>query len=437
MPLRRRFIAAVSSAAFAFLSRPSMALSNDAAAGLLLARLVRQGFGLAAMQVDGQHVDIVARGETRAGESLREDALSEVGSITKTFTALLLADAVLRKVLTLDGAVEEALPGAKLRDAAGEPIRWVDLATQRSGLPRLPDNMAPKDAADPYADYDEERLLSFLHGFEASVQRATRWEYSNLGFGLLGHALAQAQRTSYAELLDRRVLQPLGMKRTALAMPGQIIVGLADGHDAARNVVPQWHFGVLMDAGALVMPASDLGRYAQAAIGSVKSPLQEAFALCLRRHAAGPNERNPMGLAWLRAPLNGRVVFNHDGGTAGFSSSLWLDPERKRASAVFANAFVEVNDLALHLLDQSVPPKDLALTDQPQVVLSAGALAALAGVYALNPQFKLTLSVRSGELWAQATSQAPFQLFAKAPRSCFAKVTPLEIAVDEGMPPPA
>jgi len=144
-----------------------------------------------------------------------------------------------------------------------------------------------------------------------------------------------------------------------------------------------------------------------------------------------------MGLAWLRAPLNGRVVFNHDGGTAGFSSSLWLDPERKRASAVFANAFVEVNDLALHLLDQSVPPKDLALTDQPQVVLSAEALAALADVYALNPQFKLTLSVRSGELWAQATSQAPFQLFDKAPRSCFAKVTPLEIAVDEGMPPPA
>ena len=412
-----------------------MALSNDDDAGLLLARLVRQGFGLAPMQVDGQHVDIVARGETRAGKALREDALSEVGSITKTFTALLLADAVLRKVLTLDGAVEEALPGVKLRDAAGEPIRWVDLATQRSGLPRLPDNMAPKDEADLYADYDEERLLSFLHGFEASVQRATRWEYPNLGFGLLGHALAQAQRTSYAELLDRRVLQPLGMKRTALAMPGQIIAGLADGHDAARNVVPHWHFGALMGAGALVMPASDLGRYAQAAIGSVESPLQEAFALCLRRHAAGPNERDPMGLAWLRAPLNGRVVLNHDGGTAGFSSSLWLDPERKPASAVFANAFVEVNDLALHLLDESVPTKDLALIDQPRVVLSAEVLAALAGVYALNPLFRLTLSVRNGELWAQATSQAPFQLFAKAPRSFFAKVTPLEIAVDEGTPP--
>lgn len=257
-----------------------MALSNDDDAGLLLARLVRQGFGLAPMQVDGQHVDIVARGETRAGKALREDALFEVGSITKTFTALLLADAVLRKVLTLDGAVEEALPGVKLRDAAGEPIRWVDLATQRSGLPRLPDNMAPKDEADPYADYDEERLLSFLHGFEASVQRATRWEYPNLGFGLLGHALAQAQRTSYAELLDRRVLQPLGMKRTALAMPGQIIAGLADGHDAARNVVPHWHFGVLMDAGALVMPASDLGRYAQPSAASSRRCRKRSHSVC-------------------------------------------------------------------------------------------------------------------------------------------------------------
>ena len=67
-----------------------------------------------------------------------------------------------------------------------------------------------------------------------------------------------------------------------------------------------------------------------------------------------------MGLGWMRAPLNGRILLNHDGGTAGFSSSLWLDPERRRASAVLSNALVEVNDLALHLLDESVPPKDLA-----------------------------------------------------------------------------
>ena len=432
---RRDVLATVPAAMLATLSPRSLAISSDATARLLQARLARQGVGLVAMQIDGPRIDIVARGERSAGEVLREDALFEIGSITKTFTALLLADAIVRNVVSLDGAVEAALPGIRLRDSVGEPIRWVDLATQRSGLPRLPDNMAPKEIADPYADYDEARLFAFTAAFRATVPRDTRWEYSNLGFGLLGHALARVQRTTYPELLRARVLRPLGMTRTILATSDQNVAGLAAGHDAARNVVSHWHFDALMGAGALVMPAGDLGRYAQAAIGAVGSPLQEAFALCLRRHADGPNERNPMGLAWLRAPLNGRVVFNHDGGTAGFSSSLWLDPERKRAAAVLANASVEVNDLALHLLDDSIPPKDLSLTEQPQVTVPVEALALLAGVYSLNPQFKLTLSVRDGQLWAQATSQPAFPLFAKAPRAFFAKVTPLEIEVDDGVPP--
>lgn len=404
---------------------------------VLQARLAQQGVGLLAVQVDGTQVRLTAAGRGRRdGAALRENALFEIGSITKTFTALLLADAVHERRLALDGAVEEVLPGIRLRDSDDEPIRWVDLATHRAGLPRLPDNLAPADPADPYADYDEARLLDYLRRQRATRPRNSRWEYSNLGYGLLGHALARAAGMPYPDLLQRRVLTPLGLDDAVWARRGTRPAALVDGHGADGQVVPHWHFDVMAPAGGLLMGGAGLARYAQAAVGAVDSPLREAFELAQREHAAGPGAMNPIGLAWLRAPLNGRTVLNHDGGTFGFSSSLWLDPSRRRATAVLANAMVEVKDLALHLLEPSLPPRDLRPSPQTVIPLGPEALAPLAGSYALNPGFVLTVRLRDGRLYAQASGQGEFELFASAPRRFFARVTALEIEFDAAATPP-
>jgi len=437
---RRRLLQALASlvACGVFAPRLAAAMSPERTIALLDARLAEQGVGLVALQVDKGSVSIAAQGSAGDGRSLAQDGQFEVGSITKTLTALLLADAVVRRRLALEDAVEGALPsGLKLRDSADAPIRWIDLATHRSGLPRLPTNLAPRDPGDPYAGYDEAQLLRFLHDFKPTAARDTRWEYSNLGFGLLGYALGRAAGSGYPQLLSERVLEPLGMSRSTLALPGRTIPGRVDGHDRQKRRVPPWHFDVLAGAGALVMPAADLARYAQAAVDPDSTPLGEAFRLAQRRHAAGASESNAMGLGWIRAPLHGRILFNHDGGTAGFSSSLWLDPDRRRATAVLANAMVEVNDLALHLLDEGVPPKDLSLMRQTAVPVSAAQLARLAGVYAVRPSFKLTISVRDDQLWAQATGQGAFALFARTPQRFFARITPLEIEFAEGSPPPS
>lgn len=418
----------------------AVALDDGATSALLRTRLAEQGVGLVAVQVQGDRVDVAAQGLARQGDgaALRTDALFEIGSITKTFTALLLADAVVRGELKLDGAVQEALPqGVQLLDAAGEAIRWIDLATQRSGLPRLPTNMSPAIRTDPYDDYREADLLAFLKGFKPTLARGAQYGYSNLGFGLMGYALGRAAGSDYPQLLRQRVLQPLALNSAQLALPGRRFDGLVTGHDAQRQPVPHWHLDVLAGAGALVMSGADLGRYAQAAMGVTDTPLREAFALAEREHAPGASPINPIGLAWNLALLNGRRLLNHDGGTAGFSSSLWLDPSRRRATAVLANAFVEVNDLALHLLDDSVPAKDFSTTRQAEMTLSAEQLAPLAGIYALRPDFKLTLSLRGDQLWAHASRQGAFPLFASAPRRFFAKVTPLQIEFDAAQPPAA
>ena len=416
---------------------PSAQRSEAQASALLKQRLAYQGVGLVAVQVQGAQLSVVAEGLPRASslQAIRTDALFEVGSITKTFTALLLADAVLRKLVALDGAVEDALPGHRLRDKAGEPIRWLDLATHRSGLPRLPDNLKPAQPADPYADYSEAQLLQFVDRHGVQEARNTRWAYSNLGYGLLGYALGRALGGGYARQLQQQVLKPLGLDEAWLSLPAELDRRLVAGHNGQGSAVPHWHFDVLAPAGALVMSGASLGRYAQAALGVIDTPLREAFALAQREHAPGATPANPMGLAWVRAPLNGRTVLNHDGGTFGFSSSLWLDPGRQRATAVLSNAMVEVKDLALHLLDPAIPATDFSLTRQTVVAQTDAQRQAVVGVYALNPQFKITVSAHGGTLLAQASGQGSFELFASGPRRYFAKVTPLQVEFsDEARP---
>lgn len=408
------------------------AWAADAPAGppalepLLKARLQQGGVALAA----GRWVD----GRAEFGFAARTkpvpdaDSVFELGSITKTFTALLLADAVVRGELKLEDAVEAALPaGLRLRDSAGQPLRWLDLATHRSGLPRLAANMGRAHPADPYADYDAAALWAFLKDWQPAVERDSRFEYSNLGYGLLGHALALRHGTDYLTLLSRRVLAPLGLQSSI----GVGRAGLLQGHDAAGRAVPAWQFqSPTAGAGALQGSARGLLRFAEAALGGFDHPLREAFALCLQRRADGAAPINPIGLAWLLAPLNGRTVFTHDGGTGGFSSSLWLDPSRRRAALVLANAQRPVGDLALHLLDPEVPLRDAAPAPPPAIALTEAQLQPLAGVYALNPQFKLSVRVDGTRLLAQASGQPEFELFANAPRRFFAKVAALEVEFD-------
>ena len=223
------------------------ALTDDGVRALLNERIERErrAVGMAAILVHGEQVRIVTAGSTSldASAPVSADTLFEVGSISKTFTALLLADMVNRGEVALDDPVEKFLPQAAgaltLRDYTGAPIRLVDLATHRSGLPRLPDNMPSGAQSDPYADYRESDLLRYLQrravliekdGGATRRKRDERYEYSNLGFGLLGYVLGRAAGTTYADLLQRRVLTPLALTATWLVVPGAEQKRYSDGH---------------------------------------------------------------------------------------------------------------------------------------------------------------------------------------------------------------
>ena len=414
----------------------------------------KQAVGLAAVIVNGDQVRIVTQGFQALDKAtpISADTLFEIGSITKTFTALLLADMVIKGELKLDDPVEKWLPqglavglnGLKLRDHTGAPIRLIDLATHRSGLPRLPDNMPNATRFDPYVDYREQQLLVYLKSREAFVEtdagkttkkRDEAYAYSNLGFGLLGYVLARAANMPYDELLQKRVLTPLGLTSTYLNIPRGDRSRYSDGHYVENGTTlkqaKHWRFDVIAPAGALLMSAKDMGRYAQAASGAVDTPLKAAFTLAQKRYGEGMGAKNPQGLGWILATLNDRAIVNHDGGTGGFSSTLWVDPERKSAVAVLSNAARPVTDIGLHLLEPSIPLANLALMRATAIAVDAKSLEQFVGTYVLSPEFKVTIRTRDGKLFAQATGQGEFELFAKSAAVFFARITPLEIAFEE------
>ena len=454
LPNLFKFCTAIFAVTLAAHSPSAQAQPTDAAIKAILAQRIdvdKQAVGLAAVIVSGNTVRYVTHGAMGLGnaEPITADTLFEVGSITKTFTALLLADMVVKGEVKLDDPAEKWLPqgmrGLTLRDVAGAPIRLVDLATHRSGLPRLPDNMPNGTRADPYVDYREQQLLVYLKdretlvesdGGKATKKRDQAYAYSNLGFGLLGYVLARAADMTYADLLQKRVLTPLGLTSTYLDIPRSELARFSNPHYVDRNDATlkrnkHWRFDVIAPAGALIMSARDMGRYAQAASGAIDTPLKAAFVFAQKRYGDGMGPMNPQGLAWVLAPINGRTVVNHDGMTGGFASSLWVDPDRKSAVAILANANQPVTDIALHLTEPAIPLKNLAAMRATSVSVDAKTMAQYVGTYRLQPNFDVTIRLRDGTLFAQATGQGEFELFGKSETTFFARVTPMEIVFED------
>lgn len=408
---------------------------NEALHALLTARLKHEGVALAAARLlpDGR-VELAAASKPGTPAVSADHHGFELGSITKVFTGLLLAEAAARGELRLDDAVEAQL-GFPLRDSAGQPLRYVDLATHRSGLPRLAPNMQPANEADPYADYREAQLLETLRGYQGRRRRDEAFEYSNYATGLLAWLLAQRSGQPLHQLLRQRIYTPLG-----LGQPEQL--PRVSGHNAQGAPVPAWNFTEpTAGAGAIVMSAAQLARFGQAALGQFEHPLRQAFALALQQHSPlGPQPALQVGLGWILTERDHRRLAFHDGATLGFTSSLWLNLSDKRGGLVLSNAAVNVTDIALHLMDERHALRDPVaegrVTGQTAQSLSVEQLVPLVGLYAASPEFKLTVRTRDGKLYAQATGQGEFELFASGPRRFFARITPLEIefAADSGQP---
>jgi CubicO group peptidase (beta-lactamase class C family) len=370
--------------------------------------------------VDGDNSELFAFGTLDNGKAPDGDTVYEIGSITKTFTATLLARAVISGRATLDTPVAQLLPGFKIPSRGGKEITLEALATQHSGLPRLPSNLRPKDPADPYADYSAARLKAFLARYELPRDPGATYEYSNLGFGLLGYALAEMDHTTYGALADDAIFKPLGMTRTGTALTDAMRADLAPGHDDTGMAAKNWDFDALAGAGAIRSTASDMMRYLKANMGIASSPLADAMKLAQqpRSDVAGSTR---IGLAWMTTE---KGIVWHNGGTGGYRSFAGFTADRRRGVVVLTNTAAEVDDLGFAALDGDAT---LVPLHKP-TVLPVASLEDYEGTYKLADNFMLKVFRVNEGLFAQATGQGEFPIFASAPDEFFAKVSGISIS---------
>jgi serine-type D-Ala-D-Ala carboxypeptidase/endopeptidase len=373
---------------------------------------------------------IVSYGHLDQGDprTLNGDTVFEIGSVTKVFTSLMLADMVQHGQVALDDPVAKYLPPTvKVPQRNGRSITLLDLATHTSGLPRMPTNMHPKDPANPYADYSVEQMYEFLSSYQLTRDIGSRYEYSNLGGGLLGHALARRAGKDYEGLVLSRICAPLGMKSTAITLTPEMKARLAAGHDAGLDPVENWDLPTLAGAGALRSTANDLLTFLAANLGYTQTPLAPAMATMLKT-------RRPVGkdlevaLAWHIFTSNGKEIIWHNGGTGGYRSFIGFDPKTRVGVVALSNAETNdgVDDIGHHLLDP-MSPLAKAPKQHKEVKVDPKLFDDYVGKYALTPAFVITVTREGDHLFAQATGQPKFEIFPEGERDYFLKVVDAQI----------
>jgi CubicO group peptidase (beta-lactamase class C family) len=308
--------------------QPLSVLDNEGIREILVKRIdqQKQAVGIVVGVIEPTGRRIVAYGNLANGDPrpLNGDTIFAIGSISKVFTSLLLADMVNRKEVALDDPAAKYLPEhVKVPERNGKSITLLDLSMHTSGLPLLPSNRKLnltggeiKDAADLFVFYSVDDLYPFLSSYTLPRDPGSEIEYSNLGAGLLGHVLACRAGTDYETLLRSRITRPLNMPDTGITFAPSMKQRMASGHKG--NLLPATQIDwdpshPLAGAGALRSSANDMLTFLEAFLGYKETPLAPAMKAMpeIRR----PLGKGSIGLGWFVFPTDDWEIANHDGGT--------------------------------------------------------------------------------------------------------------------------
>ena len=344
-----------------FILLATATLADDVSVGTLLVNRVdeaKKAVGIVVATISPVRRTLAAYGSVAKDRPRTpdENTLFEIGSITKVFTSLILADMVERGEVTLDTPVGRLLPDSvKVPSRNGKQITLLDLSMQVSGLPRMPTNFRPADFANPYADYDSARLYEYLSGYTLARDVGEKYEYSNVGVGLLGNALARKAGMSYEALVRSRVLEPLGMKDTTVTLSAAQKERLASGYSASLVPVKNWDLDALAGAGALRSTAADMLKFLAAHLEIDDSLLKPAMRRMRsqRRSTGTPGIDILMG--WHTLSRGGVEIIWHNGGTAGYRSFAGFDPVKRTGVVVLCNTSFDIDDIGRHILNPDFP----------------------------------------------------------------------------------
>ncbi len=394
----------------------------------------RSGVCVVAMRIAGQpNGGFTEQRADRCASTARSFPASpgyrfEIGSISKAFTGVLLSEMAERKEISLDDTVQQHLPaGVTMPRFEGLEVTLRDLVTHTSGLPALPPGMRPASPLNPYANVDEKLVVEGLSQLTLSHPPGEQHAYSNWAFMLLSDILGRRTGQPYDALLTERVLAPLGMKDTVVSENRRLITGHTSfGRDTAAWDFPARFGGV----GAIRSTPEDMARFARAMLGDVPKDAPDTLKRALVASTQPQrvvSDRLTMATAWfvLKRPESVAPWVFHNGMTGGFSSSLVIDPQQRRAALVLADAFGGFDDIAFHLL---APGAALRETARP-VALDLERAQSAVGRYRLRENFEIALLLDGEALYGQATGQGRFPLKQDSRGDYYTEVTELLLRV--------
>jgi CubicO group peptidase (beta-lactamase class C family) len=385
------------------------------------------GMGIVVGVLDEKGPRVVAYGDTGGSDrrALNGDTAFEIASVSKVFTALLLADMVRTGDLALADPAAKYLPPSN-----GLSVTLVDLATHTAGLPFMPDNLTALMES-PAASYSNSDLYGFIASRSPSNDIGSKWEYSNLDYWLLQEVIAARARADFGQVLQSRLLTPLGLRNTAATWSPELKARAAAGHDAALQPAPDIAslpvFNLMPAAGGMVSTANDLLKFLSMVLGYQDTKLAPSMAALLQtRRSAGGHEQ---ALGWWVIGTGEDAIVFHDGGSFGFSSSLAWQPQRRVGVVVLSNQTTAAGGIARHLLQPNVPLGQPKRARRTEISLDAAILDRYVGRYDMQDEGVVVIG-RQGTL---LTIELPaswglpkLRLHAEKEREFFATELPLQ-----------
>lgn len=270
-------------------------------------------------------------GIQKNGEQLHhidnKDSLFEIGSITKVFTSVLLAQLATDNRLQLDDAINNHLDFSLKNDTQ---ISFKSLANHTSGLARLPSNLSGS-ISNPYKNYNAQKLQTYLEQYlQLSPNAGKKSEYSNLGAGLLAYSLSALTDSSYQDLLSHYVFEPYQMQ-SSNTVQSAVQKQLVAGRGVSGKALDNWEMGALLGASGIFSSVADLSKFVSANFNNKHAALE------LSRQSTFSDDTVELGLGWHIAQKDGLEWHWHNGGTIGYSSCMIMDTANKKAIVILSN----------------------------------------------------------------------------------------------------
>jgi CubicO group peptidase (beta-lactamase class C family) len=290
-------------------------------------------------------------GETERGNKAlpNENSIYEIGSITKTFTGIILAKALLEKKIHLKDDIRKYLPGQFPNlNYGGKPITVEHLANHTSRIPSIPPDISKQkefDELNPYKNYTKEMMFAYLKTFIPDMMPGSKNEYSNMGMALLGIILEKVYEKDYSQLVSELIAAPNEMKHTKVKLDADDLKLKCKGYDQNGKETPFWELNSFAAAGAINSSGSDLLKYA------VANMQEKDEAMRLSHELTFGDVNYGIALGWhIIKTKKGNKMIWHNGGTYGFSSFAGFIKEKDCAIVVLSNSGSNTDAIAIQLM---------------------------------------------------------------------------------------